>query len=146
MKFSAYLRSGGPPTPRSRLRQRWIFKELLQRPLPADDEEIDALAAHLLLFGDVLDKISVEVQQVQDILRYVAADPPTETETRIAAILDGRYFVYTNVKQILDLETGERYAVLPAPVMETLAYDLNVVLRRCLQGVHNADPTARNVD
>lgn len=146
MKFSAYLLSGGPPTTRSRLRQRWIFNELLARPLPAETDEIDTLAAHLLLFGDLLDRIHLEAQQIQDILRYVAADPPTNDETRIAAILDGRYFVYTDVKQIIDLETGEKYDTAPAAVMETVAYDLNVVLRRCLQGVHNADQSSGSVD
>lgn len=146
MQFSHYLNLQGLPSLSQKLRRRWIFTELLGCNVPQPHEEIDDKAALLLWFGDLLEHVRFPVEIIQQILRHVASDPPTPQATRIAAILDGRYFVYTNVTQIVDLETGETYETIPAPPMENIAYDLNELLRRRMQEVKNADTAATSMD
>ena len=148
MQFAAYVRdwSHQSPSQRWRLRYRWIFEYILHQPVPSMSDEIPAKAAVLLWLGDLLEKINLTTEQIQLILPYIGFDPPTDDDTRVLAILDGRYMVYTNVKTVLDLETGETLETVPARVMENLAYDLNELYRRRMQGVHDADATSRSVE
>lgn len=140
MLFSDHVTAASRPA--ARLRSRWIFKELLQLPLPEAAEKIPAEASLLMWSGDLLERIGLLSEQIQLVLSAVrpnihfAMEPNSSYQL---VILDGRYLAYSSALTILDLESGDVLEKMPHTALESVAYNLGELYRRRLQGGPHAE-------
>lgn len=140
MRFSDHVDATDPPAVRRQA--NWLFKSLLQQPLPEPAEELPAETSLLLWAGELLQRIKLQSDQIQLALTAVRpniASAVLPDSTYQLAILDGRYLVYSGADTILDLESGDTLVKMPHVALESVAYNLGELYRRRTQGARHAE-------
>ena len=69
-------------------------------------------------------------QLAETVHRQPDSFPPAAREQALLVIGDGRYATWTCLTGWLDLQTGDRCSAVPAPVLESVAYNLTTLYSR----------------